>query len=131
MPTTRRGAAVEAEKFASEDDVSPSPAYATQRSNEKAPATTTTAPKSKKTNTSKKALKVEGKQNQLSQSADAQPQPSTAHVEPVIGPSDTAHSSDKVDESVGGVAPKAKLPVPVSDVFVSEGTVIITCPVLY
>lgn len=104
MPTTRRGAtrrgaAAEAIS-ASEGNGSPPPAPADRSSSKKAQATTTTSSKSKKTQ----------KRNPASQSADAHPQAS-APVEPLIQPSETARSSDEVDESVG--APKS--PVPVSE----------------
>jgi hypothetical protein len=133
MPITRRCAAAETQKPTSEDNGSPPPepvARVARPSNKNAKGTTTTAPKSKATNTSKKTSKAEGKRNQASRSADAQSHPS-APVEPHIEHSETAHSSDELDESAAGVPPKAKSPVLVSELFVTEYIAILKYSVPY
>jgi hypothetical protein len=125
MPITRQSAAAGAEKSASEDNTSPPPAPGGRQSNKKAQATTTTASKSKKTRAGKKASEVEGEQDQARQSADTQPAP----VEPPVEPSETAHSSDDVDKSVG-IPLKDKLPDIVSQIFTTEVGAILKYPVL-
>jgi hypothetical protein len=106
-----RSAAKETEKSIAENGSPPAP----QLSNENTKGTTTTASKS---NARKKASKVGGKQSQPSQNVDA--------------PSETAHSSDEVDESAGaGDPPQAKSPIPVSELFVTKFSAILNHPALY
>lgn len=124
MPKTRRAAAVEAEKSTSKDNGPPPREPVTRPSNKNVKGTTTTAPKSKTMSTSKKASKVEGTLNQANQSADSQ-SPPPAPVDPPIEPSETAHSSDEVDESAAGVSHRAKSPVRVSELLATEVTAIL------
>ena len=117
MHITRR-AAKEAEKSTSDSNGSPPPEPAAQPSGENTKGTSATASKSKAKGTRKKASKARGKRNQACQNADAS-----------VEPSETAHSSDEVDESTTGVPPKAKSPIPVSDLFSTEFTIILKHPV--
>lgn len=119
MPKTRQAAAAEAQKSTSKDNGPPLREPVTRPSNKNVKGTTTTAPKSKTISTSKKASTAEGTLNQASQSADSQSQPS-APVDPPIEASETAHSSDEVDESAAGVSHQAKSPVHVSKLLATE-----------
>ena len=116
LPSMRitRHAAKQAEKSTSDGNGSSPPEPAAQPSSENTKGTSATASKSKAKGTRKKTSKARGKQNQACRNADAS-----------VEPSETAHSSDKVDESTIGVPPKAKSPIPVSDLFSTEFTVIL------